>query len=328
MRDNRTRFRYRARLGANYQVNSWATIGLRLRTGNPIKQQDPQLTLGAGNQEGGTLLVGLEKAFFKAKLGHWSFWLGKNSFPFKKSNELFWSDNVYPDGISAQRSLKFGEDHKHQIDVIAAHFIISASGRSLDKDGSFQGLQTNLSLWNKRLALWPSLFRFNNLPDIPDGGHTYLLDYMIFHLGSEFRILRDPKLTLGIDYYQNLEDYSKHPSIASSLADEKTGVALKIALGSLAKKGQWYSSLTLTDLQRFAAVDYQTQNDWARWDYSGFGSPDGRLTNMRGLEFVIAYAIRKNIKVTTKYYAVEQLVANGPFKENGQRIRFDIDIKI
>ena len=76
------------------------------------------------------------------------------------------------------------------------------------------------------------------------------------------------------------------------------------------------------------AVDFLAQNDWARWDYSSFGSPDGRLTNYKGFELVGSYMLQDNMKFTIKYYWVEQLVPLGDFLETGQRIRFDIDIKI
>ena len=99
-REDRTRLRYRARVGAQYQLNEHYSFGLRIRTGNPKKQQDPQLTLGEGAEEFGTLSLGFEKAYFKFEKKGYILWLGKNSFPFEKNNELFWSDNVYPEGIS------------------------------------------------------------------------------------------------------------------------------------------------------------------------------------------------------------------------------------
>ncbi|MFK5982461.1 MAG: hypothetical protein QM499_06070, partial [Flavobacteriaceae bacterium] len=54
-RDNRSRLRYRLRIGANYQFNHWAEIGTRIRTGYREKQQDPHLTLGDGFNEFGTI---------------------------------------------------------------------------------------------------------------------------------------------------------------------------------------------------------------------------------------------------------------------------------
>ena len=62
-RDDRTRLRYRLRFGVHRQ-GEWYKTGFRLRTGNPRKQQDPQLTLGEGFKEFGTLPIALEKAYF------------------------------------------------------------------------------------------------------------------------------------------------------------------------------------------------------------------------------------------------------------------------
>lgn len=40
-RDDRSRLRYRARIGVGYKFNDWANVGVRVRTGDPKKQQDP-----------------------------------------------------------------------------------------------------------------------------------------------------------------------------------------------------------------------------------------------------------------------------------------------
>ena len=63
-REDRFRLRYRLRAGATYSYNGYS-FGMRIRTGDPKKQQDPQLTLGKGLQEFGTLPIGFEKAFFQ-----------------------------------------------------------------------------------------------------------------------------------------------------------------------------------------------------------------------------------------------------------------------
>ena len=165
------------------------------------------------------------------------------------------------------------------------------------------------------------------MPDIPDGGGTYAFNYSIGHLGSKFKILKKPELQLEVDYYHNFEDYSSNDSIPANLSDERDGLTVGLSLGSLKRKGNYLIKLTYAYLERYSAVDYYAQNDWARWDYSNFDSPDGRLTNLWGLELVTSYMVTDNIKLTMKYYHVNQLVAYGIEKENGDRIRFDIDIK-
>ena len=63
LREDRTRLRYRLRTGATFK-NEWYSLGFRIRTGDQNKQQDPQLTIGKGFEEFGTLPLGFEKIFF------------------------------------------------------------------------------------------------------------------------------------------------------------------------------------------------------------------------------------------------------------------------
>ena len=110
------------------------------------------------------------------------------------------------------------------------------------------------------------------------------------------------------------------------MRDQRQGLVASVRMGKLKKKGDWKARITYTRLERFAAVDFLAQNDWARWDYSSQGSLDGRLTNYKGLELMLGYMITDNIKVNSRYFMVEQLIPYGPFTETGQRIRFDVDI--
>lgn len=114
----------------------------------------------------------------------------------------------------------------------------------------------------------------------------------------------------------------------ANFANQKTGFVAGVNYGDLKTRKNWQFKLTYANLERYAILDYMAQNDWARWDYSGNNSPDGRLSNFRGIEFVTAYAISEKVNLVMKYYQVEQLVPMGAAKENGQRIRFDINAKL
>ncbi len=326
-RADRTRLRYRARIGAIYNFKSWAKVGLRIRTGNPIKQQDPQITLGDVSKEFGTLPIGFEKVFFYAKHKNIEGWLGKNTFPFEKNNEQFWSDNVYPEGVFLKNTFPVTSEVLDAVSISGGHFIVTASGESLGNDGYFQGFQTNWSFGDGRLNIFPSIYVFKNIPNIPDGAATFVFDYSIFHLGGNVQLFKKPLIHIDADYYQNIEDYGDNDNIPDNLKNEKQGFVSGLSYGELQKKGDWFLKLTYNHLQQYAAVDFLTQNDWARWDYSSFDSPDGRLTNYKGFEFVTAYKLNKSMNLVMKYYWVEQLVPYGNFLENGSRIRFDIDIK-
>ncbi|MFY0652949.1 MAG: putative porin [Cyclobacteriaceae bacterium] len=326
MRDDRSRLRYRLRFGSTYQYDNQSEFGLRIRTGQQNKQQDPQLTLGDGLKEFGTLPIGFEKIYFQRKHQGWKYWVGKNTFPFKKQNELFWSDNVYPEGVALSKSIDINSNFIQKTNITAGHFILNARSRSFGQDSYFQGFQLHTSHFAGNLQLFPAIYLFRNIPDIPDGGETFFMDYSIFHLGSSFRLLAKPNLSIKLDCYENLAEYGKLETVPAILQDQKNGYTVGIAVGELASKGDWYFELTYAYLERFAVVDFIAQNDWARWDYSAYDSPDGRLTNLKGLEFVAAYCIDKHYTVRMKYYAVNQLVAQGTTLETGNRIRFDLDI--
>ncbi len=322
-RDDRTRLRYRARLGTTYDFKDWVSFGMRIRTGQLDKQQDAHLTLG---DQFGSVPIAFEKLYASFNYNWLSAWIGKNTFPFEKQNELFWSDNVFPEGVSLSGKFKFENDFLQSLKINTGHFIFASSGTSLGKDSYFEGIQLVSSHWQNRVKFFPAFYYFKNMPNIPDGGDTFNIDYSIVHLGTKVDILKNPKLTAGFDYYQNIEDYKHNDSIPKQLQSQKTAYAANASIGKLDKKGDWKLQLTYTYLQRFAAVDYLVQNDWARWDYSSQNSPDGRLTNFKGLEVMAGYTLAENMDLRMRFFTVEQLVPYGIAKENGNRIRLDFNI--
>ncbi len=326
-RNDRTRLRYRLRTGATYQAD-WYSFGFRIRTGDQRKQQDPQLTLGKGFKEFGTLPMGFEKVFFQGNHHNFRYWLGKNAFSFEKNNELFWSDNVYPEGVFLEYRFDIDQKILEKISLKGSHYILSSNGGTILNDAYFQGLQSSFQLLNNRLNFFPSFYLFRNIPNIPDGNHSYIIDYSILHIGCKVETLASHKLIFDFDLYQNLEDYESNTFIASEFASEKSAYSVGVQYGQLKDAKDWKFKLTYTELQKYAALDYMAQNDWARWDYSDFDSPDGRLTNFKGLELVAGYSISKKINLIAKYYYVNQLIKTGLFQENGQRIRFDLNLKL
>ena len=325
-RDDRSRLRYRFRFGMNYQYNDWASFGMRIRTGYRIHQQDPQITLGSGFGEFGTLPIGFEKLFFKADYKWFSGWVGKNTYPFEKQNELFWSDNVYPEGIFI--SAKYNSDSKllQSLKLSLGHFIIGTGGASFDQDRYFQGIQLLSKHWKDRLKIFPSFYYFKKMPNIPDGNETYNLDYSIVHIGTKVKIIENPSVSVGVDLYNNVEDLSKNDSIPQNLQDQKKGIVMALSIGDFKKKGDWTIQAYYTYLERYAAVDFLAQNDWTRWDYSDQGSPAGRLTNFKGVEFRVGYVINKNFRLKLRYFVVDQIIPYGIANETGNRVRLDLDI--
>ena len=325
-RDNRSRLRYRFRFGMNYQFMVWAEFGMRIRTGFREKQQDPHLTLGEGFKEFSTIPIGFEKLYFKAHYKNISGWLGKNTFPFVKQNELFWSDNVFPDGVFISGRFPFESSFIQSLQLNGGHFILGTSGATFDQDQYFQGFQVVTSHINKKLIIFPSFYYFHEIPNIPDGNKTYYLDYSIFQIGAKTTIIESPKIIVGLDYYHNLENLNRYDSIPKSFKNQKSGVVASIGIGELKTRGDWTVGTTLSYIEKHSIIDFFAQNDWVRWDYSSYGSPDGRLSNFKGLELNAAYLIRKNFRLKARYFMVEQLIPFGVSKETGNRIRLDLDI--
>ncbi|MDA9774279.1 putative porin, partial [Saprospiraceae bacterium] len=326
-RQDRSRLRYRFRVGTTYK-NDWYSVGLRIRTGDPNKQQDPQLTLGKGFKEFGTLPIGFEKIFFQANWKNTKIWAGKNTYPFEKNNELFWSDNVFPEGITLEKAINVNTKLINEIKLIGGHFILGSNDSSFSNDAYLSGLQTSVSGLNKRVHIFPSLYLFRNIPNIPDGSHTFLIDYTILHFGTKALLLKDKSISFELDFYRNVENYDQSNDVPQNLKNQKTGYTIGLQYGALKTKKDWFFIATYANLQRYSVVDFMAQNDWARWDYSGDSSPDGRLSNLNGVEIVAAYAINNKMNVVMKYYTVNQLVTYGIDKETGQRIRFDLNVKI
>ena len=326
-REDRFRVRFRVRAGLNYSPNDWATFGIRFRTGYAEKQQDPNLTIGDGYHEFESVPIGMDKLYFRVRHKSIDGWLGRNTFPFEKQNELFWSDHVAIDGVYLSSK---HETHADWIDDIAYSggiFTMLNSYGTFDDDSFIGIVQVTTYHLDKRLHIFPTFYFFNNMPDIPDGNESTRFDYKIVHLGAKALIFDQPKISLGIDVYQNLQDYTNNQLIPDKLKDQKTGIVFNALYGSLSQKGNMAFGLDLMYLERYAAVDFIAQNDWVRWDYGSQGSRDGRLTNYKGISLMTGYRISKMLQIKARYFTVAQLIPYGPSLENGNRIRLDIDFR-
>ena len=325
-RDDRFRLRFRVRAGMKYKPKDWAEFGIRFRTGYPEKQQDPHLTIGDGYHEFETVPIGFDKLYFRMQYFRFDFWIGRNTFPFEKKHELFWGDNVWLDGFYLGASFETEAKWIDSVKYSGGLFTIINNYSTFSSESFIGMLQVSSKHLDKRLSIFPSFYYFAQMPDIPDGNENYRFNYAIFHLGAEY-MMQEPRLTFGLDFYQNLKNYQSDENIPDFLKNEKSGVVGHIVWGELKKKGDFSAGVYLTYLERYSAVDFLAQNDWVRWDYSGQGSRDGRLTNFKGLELIAAYKISKRFELKMRYFKVEQLLPYGSYLETGDRIRLDLDFK-
>lgn len=139
---------------------------------------------------------------------------------FEKSNELFWSDNVFPEGAFLWKSFPTQAKAIDLLSLNVGHFILASSGESFANDAYMQGYQAYVSVKEKRFELFPSLYLFKNIPNIPDGAASFQIDYTIFHIGTRYQLLEKLPLQFEFDYYQNLEDCNQKNLIPNSLKDQ------------------------------------------------------------------------------------------------------------
>ena len=325
--EDRSRLRYRFRLGVNFQIDEHSSFSGRIRSGNLDDQQGPHVTIGGDKGEFSLIQLGFERLFYRYKGKRLVGWIGKNDIPLKRLNELFWNDNVFPEGIGLKyKILKLENKFFNQLDLNAGHFIILSGNQTFDKDSYLQIAQFDSKLFRNRVNIFPGFYVFKNIGNFPDGKQTFNLNYSIFHLGVDFKIFKKPPLNLGLEFYNNLEDYSTIKSIPSNLKDQKKGFVVSAKYGQIKKSGDWLIHLYYSNIQKFAIVDYFAQNDWVRWDYSSIGATGARISNFHGIEIRIGYAIKEQFNLILRSYFVEQLVPLGTYKETGSRIRLDLNI--
>ena len=326
--DDRFRLRYRARLGFYYRWSNYVGFGARIRSGNISDQQGPHVTLGGDAGEFGLIPLGFDKAFIELKHPRIKGWVGKNNFPFWKQNELYWNDNTIPEGAFAGTRVHLTKNKSTTLHLRAGHFVVRHSGRLLNEDAFLSAGQAHLVYTGKRIGLnlASGFFYFNNVPLVPDGSLQTGVDYPISITSAELKFGANRPMAVGLDYLHNFDDSGYNDTPDWPYAGENTGMVLNLKYGSLQRKGDFLVHLYLASLERYSAVDYFAQNDWARWDYSSFGVAGSRLTNFQGVELRCGYAFGKRFKVVARGYLVEELVATGAGRAYGSRARIDLDI--
>jgi hypothetical protein len=94
----------RARLGANYVVNDWLTVGGRLATGDPDDPNSTDVTLSNFADD---LDISLDQAYAQFKFANATTWGGKFPLPFTRT-DLVWDGDVNPQGIGACYGMPVG----------------------------------------------------------------------------------------------------------------------------------------------------------------------------------------------------------------------------
>jgi len=323
--DNRLRLRTRARFGLTYKYNDYVEFGMRLRAGSATDQQSPHVTFGAPG-EFAPIGLAFDKAYIKFNYkGLWAS-TGKNTYPFYYHNELFWDEDVTPEGIAAGYDWKIGETT--HIKPTAGFFFISSTGKPLDTDVTLKAAQLHVNVAKNKseLNVATGIFSINDLPNLPDGTGTFKIDYTMFVSALKYTYKAKLPISVTADVMLNLEDYTDSTIVANNHQDQTTGYVVGAELGQLKDKKDFMLGVYYAHIEKYSVVDYFAQDDWLRWGYSGASGT--RSSNFEGMELRAGYAFGPKFNLLARTYLCNGIVANTPQSEIETANRFRLDLNI
>lgn len=335
-REDRFRLRYRLRFGFTYDWNEYIGFGARIRTGVDESVQSPHNNLG--HREFSGVPINFDKIYFGGTYDKYWWWAGKNSFPFWKQNELFWDDDVTPEGVAIGGAFdQYGLTIKPKL----GYFITNTGDGDFDPrdptngkiDGHMVMSQLELGFKSEQVDItyatgYYALKNINNVPttDFFYSGPRFKLDYTFLVSGIQVKLKSKRPITIGIDHFTNLEDYSSMPDslIHPVFKDQTNGYVVSVKMGQLKDKGDWLLGYYYAHKEEYSVVSYYTEDDWVR-----FGNINrNRNTNYTGHEIRAGYALNSQFNLLARAYFVEGLVTADVATESGSRFRLDFNMKI
>ncbi|MDP6111163.1 MAG: putative porin [Planctomycetota bacterium] len=324
-RDDRGRMRIRARVGLRYQSSDNLTWEVRARTGSDYSHQSPHITLvDFDNNDTGNTDFNFDKYYFRYDSGDSSTWVGKNSLPFWKQNELFWDDDITPMGLGYNYS-------SNGVQFNAGYFSLPVGMKEASGELGLAQVVYSGSTGEAGFDLAAGLLSFDANKSDSDGdmlldgngGRDY--DLWILSARSIFNGGAKP-IEIGLDYMVNSEDYSAaDPNAFTAFnRDKDTGYVAAIKYGQTSNIGDWRIEYYYADIETFAVNSSYSQDDWMRW-----GSADEtRSSNFDGHELRFVYRFSNQIQLVFRNYVVDAIKrrsATSAAKEDGNRFRFDIN---
>ena len=315
-RDDRNRLRIRARVGLDYAASNVFSLGLRLRSGSDDSHQSPHITvLDFDDNDTGDADFNFDKWFLNAKgRGAWA-WIGRNSLPFWKQNELFWDDDATPAGLGFGFETAAGSG---RLSFSGGYFSLPVGMREFS--GTLAAVQAVFA--GKRFTVAGGLLDIDADPADDDAarllrgnGHR---DYSIW-VGS--LQAKRGEWTLGVDLLHNAESYlpDDPDPFTATHRDQTDGLVLSVRYGGLEAEGDWLAAVYYAEIEAFAVNASYAQDDWVRWG----SATETRGSDMEGTELRFAYALEKNVNLVARLYLVEAITT----REDGSRFRLDLNYR-
>ena len=100
-RDDRLRARIRARLALTWQISEIVSFGTRIRSGSDQNHQTGHITIvDFESNSTGDADFNFDRWYLKAEKGRLWAWVGRNSHPFWRQDDLLMDDDATPAGFA------------------------------------------------------------------------------------------------------------------------------------------------------------------------------------------------------------------------------------
>jgi len=313
-KDNRDRARYRFRLNVVHRRGDHIQLGARFVSGDPNDQQSPHQTFG-GDFSAKT--INIDKVYLRYNFDRGWVWAGKNSFPFWKQNELFWDDDVSPEGIAAAYSAKDFAGSGSNLTLTGGQFIVQNRGKDFFQSSMSAGQATfSKKTGGATLTAAAGYYYFNNdFSDTTSYNPLADMNHKLIVLSGQakFNLSANVPVKFGVDFMKNTED----PLIAA-FANETTGFVLQASVGKLKKQGDWLLGAYYVRIEKFAVIPNFAQDDWWR-----FGNGHTDSSDMKGFELRAAYQLGPKMNLVARHYVTEMIVGT----KDANRFRLDLNVK-
>jgi hypothetical protein len=329
--EGRTRARVRVRLGATYFPNEHISLGLRVRSGLIEGQQVANITVYdfEGNNTGDADFL-FDKWYMEYQTGGLSSWIGRNSIPYWKQNELYWDDDVIPVGFGINYTVGIGSG---KFEVNGGLFSLPAgmqafSGRVLLGQIVYQHKINSIRL--TAAAGVQAIAADRDDPDreifLDNNGNR---DYTLWqgNIQAKIESWKIP-LQIGFDLSFNSEKYEDAPSesFTEFHKDEVAAYVFSAFLGTVSDPGDWQVGYSYAYIEMFGVNNSFSQDDWVRWGTA----EQVRDSNFMGHEFRGVVALPLQLSVMIRFYKVDGIKLRSPDsvqKEDGNRFRIDLNYK-
>ena len=325
--DARLRVPVRIRFGLTYNYDDNISFGTRLRTGAINNQQSEDYTLGSAPGEFSTVPLDMDRMYIRYSKNNFTAWGGKNLFPFYTHDELFWSQNVSPEGFYADYEIKINAHFK--LKPSGGYFIAITNGSPFNTDKTLKAFQilANYKTPTKEFNIATGIYKSDSLGNTPDGTATFLVNYAISVTSAKFTF-NTKKLPLSIagNFMYNFAELNNPTIIANNHQNQNTAYSATLEYGQLKNAHDFIISATYAHTEKYAIVDYFATDAWLRWGFTG--ATGTRSSNYEGIELRAGYAFGPKYNLLARAYFVNGIAPNKPGAtlESNNRFRLDFNV--